>query len=52
MSPVMADLEAAAGQIPRDEHRAEAEPLVAVLSQARRAAPAGSEAWVRSCRRC
>ena len=41
MAQVMADLEAAAGQIPRDEHPAEAEPLVAALSQARRCAPGG-----------
>jgi transposase len=41
MAQVMADLEAAAGQIPRDEHPAEAEPLVAALSQARRARPGG-----------
>ena len=38
---VMADLDAAAGQIPRDEHRAESEPLVALLSQARRARSGG-----------
>jgi transposase len=41
MGQVMADLDAAAGQIPRDEHRAEAEPLVAALSQARRARTGG-----------
>jgi transposase len=35
MGRVLADLGAAAGQIPRDEHPAEAEPLVAALSQAR-----------------
>jgi transposase len=41
MARVMADLNAAAGQIPRDEHPAEAEPLVALLSQARRARSGG-----------
>jgi hypothetical protein len=41
MGQVMADLDAAVGQIPRDEHRAEAEPLVAALSQARRARTGG-----------
>ena len=41
MVQVMTDLDAAAGQVPRDEHRAEAEPLVAVLSQARRARTGG-----------
>jgi transposase len=41
MAQVMADLDAAAGQIPRDEHPAEAEPLVAALSQARRARHGG-----------
>ena len=41
MGQVMADLGAAAAQIPRDEHRAEAEPLVAALSQARRARTGG-----------
>jgi transposase len=41
MAQVMADLDVAAGQIPRDEHRAEAEPLVTVLSQARRARTGG-----------
>jgi hypothetical protein len=37
----MADLDAAAGQVPRDQHRSEAEPLVEVLSQARRARSGG-----------
>jgi transposase len=41
MVQVMADLDAAAGQVPRDQHRSEAEPLVAVLSQARRARTGG-----------
>jgi transposase len=41
MGQVLADLDAAAGQIPRDEHPAEAEPLVAALSQARRARTGG-----------
>jgi hypothetical protein len=41
MSQVMADLDAAAGQVPRDQHRSEAEPLVALLSQARRARSGG-----------
>ena len=41
MSQVMADLGAALGQFPRDEHRAEAEPLVAALLQARRARAGG-----------
>jgi transposase len=41
MTQVMADLDAAVGQVPRDQHRSEAEPLVAVLSQARRARTSG-----------
>ena len=41
MAQVMADLDAAAGQIPRDQHPAEAEPLVAALSQARRSRTGG-----------
>jgi transposase len=41
LAQVMADLDAAAGQVPRDEHRAEAEPLVAMMSQARRARSGG-----------
>ena len=41
LGQVMADLDAAAGQLPRDEHRAEAEPLAAALSQARRARTGG-----------
>jgi transposase len=41
MSQVMADLDAAAGQVPRDQHRAEAEPLVALMSQASRARTGG-----------
>jgi hypothetical protein len=41
MAQVMADLDAAAGQLPRDQHRAEAGPLVEALSQARRARPGG-----------
>jgi transposase len=41
MAQVMADLDAAAGQVPRDQYRAEAEPLVAALSQARRARTGG-----------
>src|SRR5512135_3938 len=41
MSQVMADLDAAAGQVPRDQHRSEAEPLVALMSQARRARTGG-----------
>jgi transposase len=41
MSQVMTDLSAAADQVPRDRHRAEADPLVEVLSQARRARSGG-----------
>ena len=41
MARVTADLEAAASQIPRDEHPVEAEPLIALLSQARRARSGG-----------
>jgi transposase len=41
MDQVMKDLDAAAGQIPSDQHRAESEPLVALLSQARRARSGG-----------
>lgn len=41
MAQVMADLDAAAGQVPRDEHRAEAEPLVALMSQSHRARSGG-----------
>lgn len=41
MAQVMADLDAAAGQIPRDEHPAEAEPLAAALSQVGRARDGG-----------
>ena len=41
MVQVMADLDAAAGQVPRDQHRSEAEPLVALMSQARRARSGG-----------
>jgi hypothetical protein len=41
MVQVMADLDAAAGQVPRDQHQSEAEPLVELLSQARRARTGG-----------
>jgi transposase len=41
MAQVMADLDAAAGQVPRDQHRSEAEPLVALMSQASRARTGG-----------
>jgi hypothetical protein len=36
MAQVMADLDAAAGQVPRDQHRAESDSLVAALAQSRR----------------